>query len=814
MGGRRRAVGFRRTLLASGGCAVVLLAGSPAFAQDASRDGSANASDTQQTEDIVVTAQVRSERAQDVPVSLQVIGSKSLTEQNLRTLADVADYAPSVHVNNGIATNDLYIRGIGSGNNPAFDQGVGTFIDGIYHGRSRSSSADFFDLDRVEILKGPQSTFFGNNAIAGAFNLATVAPGESFGGYGRLLYGTHKNRLAEVAADIPLASGLSARVAVHYDGTRGWLHNITTGDDSPRNDNWAGRIILRYHPNSDLDIKLKAQKGINESKGGTLQLNDCPPPAPFAAAGFCALNLSLGLDDTVGLDKNTVARNAENIRLKTSEYVASASYMLGGHQVSLIAGYLNYDFVQNIDADSTPSLLLPLSTPEHYHQYSGELRVTSPTDKPVEYLFGIYAQDDRLRSTNLKALGFLTPVFAGGPLAALVAAGPLAQDLTFTQSEQSYAGFGSITWHITDAFSVTGGLRYTKVRKHSISVDQFGNQLTPYGPIVPFPGTLNDLPTPATGLQGIASALGLGQAGIIDRKATYDAFLPSAKLQYRLSDDAMLYASYARGFLAGGFNGSDISGNPANVPYTPEHVNAYEVGLKSELFDRVLLFNVDVFLSNYDNLQVQQFADGGGGTVISVVRNAASSRTKGVELETRWRVTPAFNVGANVTYMKAYYLDYKNVGLTQLQTFCHANVGNSACVAEFGGNGDPGALQDLSGRPTSYAPRLSGNINASYRFSFGSWDLTPSASLLFTSKYFPGGPGNDDPQLIQKGYTRLDARLSLVQSGGGLAIDVIGKNLTNRTIITSITNWPNAPGSFLAAKEEPRNVALQVRYEF
>jgi iron complex outermembrane receptor protein len=547
-----------------------------------------------------------------------------------------------------------------------------------------------------------------------------------------------------------------------------------------------------------------------------LQTNACPAPSPLPNGAFCTLYLSLGLGGLVGLDKDKVAHNQEGVHLDTSEYVLSTSYKKWGHTFSFTAGYLDYGFKQDIDADATSLNLLDLSTPEHYKQYSGEFRVTSPTDQPIEYLFGVYGQDDRLNSTRVQALAFLTPALASGPFGALVAGGPLAQQLSFRQTEQSYAAFGSATWHITQRLSLTGGLRYSKVDKHLTSIDQFGNQVNPFGPVILLPGTISPLPTAATGLQALPGLLGLGKAGTIDSRASDHALLPSAKLQYKLNPDVMFYASYAKGFLAGGFNGQDISGNPANVPYQPEHVNAYEIGVKSQFFDRKVTLNLDVFRSDYSDLQVQQYQDGGGGSVISVVDNAATSRTQGVELEANWRVTHAFTLGATVTYLHARYGDYKNVGLTSLQTFCHAaaNHGNSSCVADFGGNGDPGALQDLSGKPTSYAPTWSGNVNASYRADLGDYQLTPSVSGLFNTKYFPGGPGTDDPQLIQRGYVRLDARISLARTNSGLAVDVIGKNLTNRNIITSITNWPNAAGSFLAGKEEPRNIAVQVRYNF
>ncbi len=152
------------------------------------------------------------------------------------------------------------------------------------------------------------------------------------------------------------------------------------------------------------------------------------------------------------------------------------------------------------------------------------------------------------------------------------------------------------------------------------------------------------------------------------------------------------------------------------------------------------------------------------------------------------------------------------MGLTELQTFCHANPANPSCIATFGG--DPGATQNLTGRPTAYAPQWSGNLTAAYHAKFDGYELTPYLSAIFSSKYFPEGPGTDDPLLIQPGYLRLDAGLTIAQLDSGLAFDIIGKNLTDQNILTSSTLWPATNGSHLSGKEEPRSIAFQVRYAF
>jgi iron complex outermembrane recepter protein len=342
---------------------------------------------------------------------------------------------------------------------------------------------------------------------------------------------------------------------------------------------------------------------------------------------------------------------------------------------------------------------------------------------------------------------------------------------------------------------------------------QFGTSTQFYGGIVPLPGTLGVLPTPSTGLQGLAGNFGLGKAGIESASRSDHALLPSAKLQYQVTPDLMAYASYDKGFLAGGFNGQDNSGDPRNLPFNPENVDAYEVGFKSELFDHRLLLNVDAFRSEYSNLQVQIYVPS-GGNAISVVRNAAQSITQGFESEAKWRVTDALTLSADVAYDDAHYVSYQNVGLTQLQTFCHTatNRGNSICVGKFGGSGDPGAFQDLSGEPTANAPKWSGDIAGTYEFAVNDYKITTTLMGIFSSSYFLAGPGTNDPDLSQKGYVRLDGQVTLAKDDW--AIDLIGKNLTNHTIAETATLWPLAAGSNLQTKQDPWSLVAQFRYRW
>jgi outer membrane receptor protein involved in Fe transport len=280
----------------------------------------------------------------------------------------------------------------------------------------------------------------------------------------------------------------------------------------------------------------------------------------------------------------------------------------------------------------------------------------------------------------------------------------------------------------------------------------------------------------------------------------------------------MLYATYARGFLAG--VPTNVGYVPPNSgiptpPILPERVNAYEVGFKSNLFEDHLRLNLDVFRSNYTNLQVANFLIGANGPV-SEITNAGSSRTQGVELSGEW-VLSGFRFQTAVTYLNARYLSYPNVTLTAAETYCHTTAPTAAaCKQEFP-NGVP-ALQDLSGRPTSFAPTWSGSVTTSYTAALPrGYHFITEADVNATTNYFYGNGGTDDPEQMQPGYARLDGRLTLEGPNGHWAVDVILKNLTDKIIIfggAGGTSLPASNGSTLLQIDQPRNVAVQARYQW
>jgi outer membrane receptor protein involved in Fe transport len=460
---------------------------------------------------------------------------------------------------------------------------------------------------------------------------------------------------------------------------------------------------------------------------------------------------------------------------------------------------------------------LDQQTKEFFHQFSQELRIASPQGQPIEWMGGLYFQNDKLAGSP----GNTTYAFDNAAIAkiypALINYLPLAGYTLYQQAEHSYAAFGSLDWNVTDQLQVGAGLRGTWDYKNVNQFQDYGTGTQPYGGVVP-------LPTAA--LQALASNLLAGQKPPFVASNSYNAVMPSAHINYKIVPAVMVYATYSKGFLAG--NPTDVGYTPPNVTplvptpaIKPEHVNDYEAGVKSNLFQNHLRLNFDLFRTNYTDLQVSSssilFNAKGVPQAVGYTTNAASSRTEGAEFSGEW-VDNGFRVRTDLTYLHAYYISYQNVALNAEQTYCSGAAAKTtaACIAAFP-NG-VGTLANLSGQPTSFAPRWSGSLGLSYSFGLpAGFHLVPEADVDGTSHYFYSLSGNDDPELVQSGYIRLDGRLSFVSPKENWGIDVILKNLTDKAIVAggaggtplSVTN-----GSTLLVLDQPRNVAVQAHYQW
>jgi iron complex outermembrane receptor protein len=760
--------------------------------------------------EVIVTAQRRTENVQNVPIAIQVVQGERLATQNYNALQSLTQTLPGVHIATGQVTDDLYIRGIGSGENPGFEQSVGVFVDDMYFGRSRMSEATFLDLDRIEVLKGPQSTYFGNNAIAGALNIITKKPGRTFDAWARALYGMFGQYALEGAVGGPITHGLGARVAVTENGQeRGWLTNTANGERMPRDNNVAGRLTLSYQPFDSLSAVLKIESSRHRTLGAAsdqpLQWTNCPPPAPFSLASpdrFCPN--ALAAEIPMGLSSNDVAYlPGERNSLSSVVDELTLEYRSWGQTFTAVSGYYNFHYLQDYDKSGLPALVETNQFLEGYHQFSQELRVASPRRARVEYLAGLYYQTDYdyenynivapfLNASVLKLNPFLSP-YLSSPGTSFAAAPD------FEQSESAYSAFGSLSWHVTGRLSLNAGLRASWVKKDFLGLLEYATSTQSYGGLVPLPPAIQPRVYPF-----------LGTAGSLPLTLSNRALMPSTGIQYHLGRSAMLYFTFARGFKAGGFDGEDtIDQYKTGISYGPEHVNSYEVGIKSKWLSDTVLVNFDLFRGDYSDLQVGATVyHPATNTYSAVISNAAKSRSEGAELEAAWDPTARLRLRTNVTYLKSRYLDYTTAAPTNLQNFCAGlSLAQYQATPLCGRFAYPvkNNAYNLSGFPTQFAPKWSGSVAASYRIPLGARvELVTELSPYFTTSYNPD-PDGLFPSV--GGYVRLDGRVSCESTDGAWAVDLIGKNLTDRIIVTNYV--PDQ-----ATREPPRSVAAQFRYRW
>jgi outer membrane receptor protein involved in Fe transport len=740
--------------------------------------------------EIVVTAQGREQRLQDVPISATVIGGEALRDANLRNLEELATRLPAVKLTPGPASDLINIRGVGSGLNSGFEQSVATFVDGVFRGRSRSSRAALFDIERVEVLKGPQTTFFGNNAIAGALNITTrtASPGGSFEYNASALYAPTDGEFAlEAGASVPLSDRLGVRVAAKYFGIDGYVYNSFLDQDGPNQKDFVARGSIAWEPFDALRTDLRIDYGrFRDQNSFPNEIVGCPPEPPYPSArGLCLRYLNAaGVEADDRLNQRT-ASHSSRFELDYVEVALRNELNIGDHVLSAITSHYDHDVYNNTQLAPFPLAgvngqypLFPTFAPEQYSSFSQELRIASPTGETIEYLAGAYFARADLQAEQ--TTGFYFSPFGNNAPAHTTATTPIASRVLHDQEDATYSIFAAATLNATDALRLNAGLRYSIVHKEAERSADVG-----IGGEVPGVG-FTELPIEAQTL--LRNALVNRPGNFSDPTRTDRKLMPSVSVQYDLTPDMMTYASYTKGFKAGGFA---VSTN--GDTFGPETVDAYEVGLKGSAFDRILNFSLAAFLSEYDDLQESTNVVLPSGATQAIVGNVARARSKGIELGLSARVTDFLTLSSDVAYLDARYVAYPGAPCTILQT-----LARSPCT------------QDLSGERRAYAPEWSGNFAASLELPLGGYQLQVDPNLYFTSGYFQ--QASADPLTRQDSFTKLDLRVAFGPSHERWELAVIGKNITDVSTGSFRNNVPTTPGTVYALSDRPRSVALQFSF--
>ncbi len=627
---------------------ILSFSGTSAFAQTEDKAES-GASDTGAVREIVVTGRLREENLQETPLAISAVDAQSIENSVITDLTGVQKFLPNVQLGRiAFSGNSLSasIRGISFADlEKTFDPAIGVAIDGVFLGTNTGANVDFYDIESVEVLRGPQGTLFGRNTVGGVISVRRTKPTGEFGARLHARYGSFNTLDFDAVVNLPkIGDAISTKIYGLRRTSDSFTRNRATGKREEGRDYYSVGVSMLAEAGADTTIlgTLEYMKdrstypsNINLTKGTGL---------PFGAGGtICDLTRSIGLGelgcDTLGVLRQRPERfKFANSSIPFQSFIDgwSASLELkskiGRFNVTAVTGYR--DTNDSLLEENSGAPLLPLgpgvSVPfvvaardQDYKQFSQELRIQGDISDRVDIVAGIYYLDTKY---NIRPL----PV-PGLPLATFYLLGGPVQNIVSSQKLKSFAIFAESIVKLGNDVRLTVGGRYTTETKRF--------------------ATNYSLPPTAAFTSNL--------------KAKFDDPTWRFILDWKPNDDTMLYASWSRGFRSGGFNGRGTT--PTSLgPYDPEKVDSYEIGLKADFAGGLFRFNPTIFQADYDNKQeeILRAAAGGAGTE-TVVQNAASARIRGIELEMQARPSPELTLRASGAYLDAKYRSFLLPDLTR-----------------------------------------------------------------------------------------------------------------------------------------------------
>ena len=589
-----------RTTASVGVMAATLAWACPALAQEASGEAGAQSQEAKaaaqrgELEDIIVTARKVRERLQDAPVAVTTITGDTLATRGIRDLSETTKLASSVKFDSDADVRaGIAIRGVGQSSDVNAAPGVGLFIDGVYQPASAYYTVPFFDVERIEILKGPQGTLYGKNTLGGAISIISRDPGDHLAANFSAEGSTGSSGspgpqvVANAAVSVPIAGDVFGnRTSVFYRYSDGLLKNRTTGEGADARRDFAVRTRFTFKP------------------AGTFRSALSFFYADLQQAPFAYSTTNAGLNNPI----DNVTKDINGLIVSRYKSVNwSNSLDVGPATITSLTSYDNGHVNTLGDADFTGTSALRVSGISDRDTFAQELRLSNSPGSASNFrwLIGGYYADDKFHSSSKSEANF----------GALAGFRPLSTDAK-REVAKTYAGFGQATL-VLDKFELVGGIRYDSEKRSNVS-----NSLS--------------------GLTGVNT--------LFDQSVLSTAWQPKVSVSYHFTRDVMAYALVTRGFRAGGFNA--ITAPVGFRSYLPEKTTNYEGGVKTELFNRKVRLNGAVFYTDYtDILQTDIFINpvGGGQTVVS--RNGGKAKSYGFELESTWRVTKGLTLSGGYTYL-------------------------------------------------------------------------------------------------------------------------------------------------------------------
>jgi iron complex outermembrane receptor protein len=689
--------------------------------------------------DITVTARHQVERAQDVPVALSVVSGTTLERTGAYTIADLTQQTPSLTAYNSNPRNSsLGIRGIGvSSASDGLDSSVGVYVDNVYFGRPGMALQDLIDVDRVEVLRGPQGTVFGRNTSAGVVNVTTRGPSFEWGATGEVSggnYGYHQERLSVTG---PIVDGLLAfRITGFETHRNGVIDNDTTGKAANSIGRQGGRGQLLLTPSSKLKIRAIVDYSRESDTCCVSAIKTVLPSSISSGTGRTLAALaSLGYVPTANSDH--VVWDAPQ-RMRTNQWGASlqADWDLGFATATSITAYRYWHFNPVQESDYTPLNILDLNVAiTRDRQVSQEFRLASDASQRFSWQVGAYYFHQHLLDHYIlnqfgdDASAFFTAYArTANPKAAAISIAPRSQYLDDVDtSVDSFAGFGQANFKVTPTITLTGGLRYTHDKRDGLS--NTSTVGTPYVTTsIPFH---YDVSVSGNNVSWLAS------------------------LSWKPTRDFLAYASASTGYKGAGINlnSSTAAGTP--LVLRPEKVHSYEVGVKQQLFDRRVTLNLDGYWTQLNGLQANIYPISGAKSYLTNVGNV---RARGIEADAEWQVFEGLNLTANGAFNDTRYSSYHNASCP---------VGGAAVC-------------DLTGKRVYQSPKWVANAIADYRFDAGN-GVSPYVVARYAYRSSMFGTVDDGPYSRVPGYGLASFRVGATFAEGRYDASVWVDNAFDKT---------------------------------
>jgi iron complex outermembrane recepter protein len=820
-------MGFRQLLLATVAFACLGLPGmAEAQSTSAATNGTTGApggapakpssGSGAQLQEVVVTARRQSENLQTTPISVTAVSAQSLDKLNITSIDKISQLVPNLSIvqgSGGIGGNTAFIRGIG-GEEPLLtvDSGVGQYLDGVYLGRIAANNLDLVDVQRVEVLRGPQGTLFGRNTTGGAVNVVTRQPSDTFGVEEKVQYGSYNDWFSRTRIDTGEigSTGLTASLAYLHHGRDGYVNNPNVNSSRDPGALDTNALFAKVHGawgklTMDLTGDFDHDRGQREPfqivapyPGAQAYFSQSPSYGgqPFVTSTKMQSDLPL---QYVGIIRNETSGAAATLQYEVDPALTLKS--ISSYRRWWAAQPTNYaSNLQGPVVDfASPTLysvqaVSPFIAGQKVSQYqvSQEFQALGKTER-WNYVGGIYLFEEHVAEFNsnyftlglppsyLSSLGF--PAAVGQALASegLSMVGVnLGQLMQYSGDSSSAAAYGQATYRppvLNDKLSITGGLRYTVDRK------------TLYQPDIPDAGlvtgsfsSLNDLSLPAQPSR--------------DGRVEFHNLSYAASIDYKWTPQTLTYARYSTGYKSGGFDAragvNTVLGTSYPFTYGPEKATAYEIGIKNELFDRRLRANADVFYTKYDGLQLPVYTGGNGFTP------NANAHYEGAELEIQAIPIDHLTLDGSLGYTDAIYDQFT------LLNPATGIVSNYAKSSQF-----------------PYVPRYTVHVGAQYdfpAFSFGELSVRSDYSLTSKRYFFTNtllDPMNN--AIKDPGQNLLSARLILSHvniHGADVQFEFFGENLLNQTLIDSAIDFGPSIGVAGVSYGEPRHFGISAKMDF